>query len=790
MKLCGRLLVCLLLALSAGSAQRLEGWIALPDSLHPLTSVKCLIADTSGRVYAGGPGCDRVLVVRSADWEPIATPRVASRGVELLCFNPVYNKVYCADQYSSDTVTVVDCRTLGVVARVPVGSQPVDICCNTMNGRVYCLSWGDSTVSVIDGESNSRIAEVPVCTNPQDLCYHEPTNTLFCCGSRPGNTLVLIACSTNTTRRITVPWNYLSALYAPPSDDRVYCACDNAHMVVVLSASTGAFLDTIPCSGYALSFVDGSANGKVYCGLWETDLAVINCATVDVETVIPNAGDPRDARCYDPIHNKVFCCGDNGFVRVVDGSSNQTEQFRVGHYVGALQAEGRSGKVLAGTLDRPARLLAIDPITNLIADSVITAGSESTTAMCWTWPHNKLYVASRHRPAGVFVIDGATGSVLRKLPVSGIPVSLCYNTADDKLYCSDSSGQAVLVFDGATDSLLTTIPVGTNAGRLMYAAWSSGSDTISCVLCAREPCYVTVIDGPSDSIVGSVNVGSVPHFLCYDSALCKAYCLNKGGTTASAVDVRTLAKTASVSLPGGPPVEVAIDARRHHLFCLNQQTIVSVDCSSDTVMREIDPGDSPSGLCISEAYGEAYTQIDYNVGRSQWLTCIVAVSATGVNSRVPIHGPENALYSSELCYDARSNTIYCCFGDQVSALKYSVVTEVGTGLWGDRLSLNTHDNRLYVASRSDSRIAVLLDSGPSGIADAPAPATHSRDGRASVIRNAGLLSTTAGGAATIVDATGRVQRTSANGDVGRLPPGVYFLVPKSGARPYRLVVVH
>jgi len=85
--------------------------------------------------------------------------------------------IYVANSWSND-VSVIDVRTLRLLATVPVGLHPVDVAVGE-GGLVYVANADSDNVAVIDGESNRLSRVVPVSILPRSMAIHPHTGRLY-----------------------------------------------------------------------------------------------------------------------------------------------------------------------------------------------------------------------------------------------------------------------------------------------------------------------------------------------------------------------------------------------------------------------------------------------------------------------------------------------------------------------------------------------------------------------------------------------------------------------------------
>ena len=145
-------LLLLLLPLFA-SAQWLETTIAVGDG--PIALVYNPI---NNKVYCANDNSSNVTVIDGATNAVITTIGVVGDrpwSLRALVYNPTNNKVYCADDYR-DNVTVIDGAMDSVIVTITVGGGPIAFTWNPIQNRTYVASHDyidkshySSSVSVI-----------------------------------------------------------------------------------------------------------------------------------------------------------------------------------------------------------------------------------------------------------------------------------------------------------------------------------------------------------------------------------------------------------------------------------------------------------------------------------------------------------------------------------------------------------------------------------------------------------------------------------------------------------------
>jgi len=107
-----------------------------------------------------------------------------------VCYNPISNRVYCANM-SSSNVTVIDGASNDVITTMAVGARPQVLCCDTSYNYIYCANHSDNTVTVLDGASNVRDTTLGVGVNPGALVSVPATGRVYVANYRSSSISVL-----------------------------------------------------------------------------------------------------------------------------------------------------------------------------------------------------------------------------------------------------------------------------------------------------------------------------------------------------------------------------------------------------------------------------------------------------------------------------------------------------------------------------------------------------------------------------------------------------------------------
>jgi YVTN family beta-propeller protein len=248
-------------------------------------------------------------------------------------------------------------------------------------------------------------------------------------------------------------------------------------------------MTTIPVgSGYPCAAVINPLTNKIYVGKWlEFSVTVIDGASNSTTTVA--TGECPEALALNLMTNKIYVANDRGSsVTVIDGADNSTATVPVGHWPMAV---------------------AINPVTNKIY-VVNEMGSD---------PAN-------FGKSNISVINGADNSATF-IEVGTHCSNLAVNPATNKVYVVNDGSKRLLIING-TNNNVATIPfqdgpynvMVNSATNHVYVTWGS---------------YLSILDGITDTIETTVQVGRWPVWMMNNPVSNKIYVGNRSDNTVSVI---------------------------------------------------------------------------------------------------------------------------------------------------------------------------------------------------------------------------------------------------------------
>lgn len=146
---------------------------------------------------------------------------------------------------------------------------------------------------------------------------------------------------------------------------------------------------------------------------------------------------------------------------------------------------------------------------------------------------------------------------------------------------------------------------------------------------------VSVVDTDTNTITGSVTVGSKPVGVAVNPAQPRAYVANLASNSVSVIDTATNTVTATVPV-GATPVLVAVNPSGTRAYVANtgSDSVSVIDTATDTVIATVPVGDGANGVAVSPSGATVYVtnNLAASVSVISTATNTVTATITGFNS--------------------------------------------------------------------------------------------------------------------------------------------------------------
>jgi len=179
------------------------------------------------------------------------------------------------------------------------------------------------------------------------------------------------------------------------------------------------------------------------------------------------------------------------------------------------------------------------------------------------------------------------------------PFHLASGGSSGDIYVASESSD-IIVVDGNTFQRMKRINTGTSVGGVLLVA---GHDKLYCSYPKQG--RIGVIDCATNSIVGSIEVGTRPTLLCYSSGSDKLYCGDTIDRTVTVIDCAadTVLRVISV---GESLTAMAYDPTTGKVYAATRDAVLAISCPADSVVARLDDIRSSRGLCINKRRQKLY----------------------------------------------------------------------------------------------------------------------------------------------------------------------------------------
>ena len=513
-----------------------------------------------------------------------------------------------------------------------------------------------------------------------------------------------------------IPWD----VAVNPDTNRIYTANAGSSNVSVIDGASNTVVDTVAVGDYPYGVAVNPDTNRIYVANSDSDnVSVIDGASNTVVDTVA-VGDYPYGVAVNPTTNRIYVTNNWGdSVSVIDGASNTV----VGT-VGVGTTPGMTPPVPLG--------VAVNPNTN------------------------RIYVTNADNAGGpnsVFVIDGASNTVVATISAEYYPADVAVNPNTNRIYVANTGPDSVSVIDGATNTIAATVAMEMEQDPYGVAV---NPDTNRIYVANVSSSSVSVIDGTSNTVVATLTVGRCPGHVAVNPSTNRTYVVNACSDSVSVIDGASNTVVATITDRWWwHVVGVAVNPNTNRIYVAdNRSNSVSViDGASNTVVATITEGHDwvwdVAGVAVNPNTNLVYVADGFfdNVfvidGFSNTVVTTVAVlhypADVAVNPNTNriyvahhwgnivsvIDGGSNTVvatvalgYEHEPRYVAinpNTNLIYVTHSvnwahDNVSVIDGASNTVVATIAMGDHLrgmAVNPNTNRIYVANVSSSSVSVI-----------------------------------------------------------------------------------
>ena len=315
------IILSLLLALTAATgayAQSVTASVAAGTS-----PIAVAINPVTNKIYVANEGSSDVTVIDGATNTVVATV-MAGTTPFAVAINPVTNKIYVANR-GSDNVTVIDGATNTVVTTVVAGTSPRAVAINPVTNKIYVANQDSANVTVINGANNTVVTTVASGSSPTAVAVNPVTNKIYVANFISNNVTVIDG-ATNTITTVAVGTGP-RAIAINPVTNKIYVTNGNNNNVTVIDGATNS-VTTVGVGINPRAIAINPVTNKIYVAIFSSaNVTVIDGATNTVVTTVAAGTEPR-AVAINPVTNKIYVANFSSTVTVIDAAPSTFTQHR------------------------------------------------------------------------------------------------------------------------------------------------------------------------------------------------------------------------------------------------------------------------------------------------------------------------------------------------------------------------------------------------------------------------------------------------------------------------------
>ncbi len=293
-----------------------------------------------------------------------------------------------------------------------------------------------------------------------------------------------------------------------------------------------------------------AAGPKAYVGNFkDNSVSVIDTGTGQVVQTVPVSAGPHGMSAT-PDGRTVYVSGDGSSeVSVIDAATDRvTRKIEVGKTPHGL-AMTPDGKLLLVGVYGEDRVALIDTSTQAIV-ATVPVPKPHTIAIR---PDGKVaYIASQEPGKfALVVVDVATRSAVRTLPLEKTPRDLEFGYDSRALYFTMAGVNSIAVLDPASDKIVAQIPTGASPHLANFFRGASAGTAV-----VQGPGELQLFDPATNMPLKAIAVGKQPHWMAATSDGKRIYVTNEGSNDVTVVDLA--AGTTSTIAVGNAPRKVVV----------------------------------------------------------------------------------------------------------------------------------------------------------------------------------------------------------------------------------------
>ena len=219
---------------------------------------------------------------------------------------------------------------------------------------------------------------------------------------------------------------------------------------------------------------------------------------------------------------------------------------------------------------------------------------------------------------------------------------------------------------------------------------------------------VSVINGSSNTVIGSIIVGVCPRGISFDSNNGYIFILNFNSQTLSVISSTQNTVINTITLPGIDAVSISFDPKDDYIYVMNseQSTISVINGSNFKVLSNIDMGSFPDA-----AFFDPVNEYMYIANSGTNSVSAINTSSLSIIYSIPVGYEPNALSfdtSNGYMYvtNARSDSVSVINGSNFFVTKAILLHQ--SNMLG--ISFDSNNGYMYVANSGSNNVSVIKGS--------------------------------------------------------------------------------
>jgi YVTN family beta-propeller protein len=597
---------------------------------------------------------------------------------------------------------------------IPLDTGPQFIAVNPNTNTIYAASYDSNTVSIINGTRNRIVGSIAVGDAASDVASDVAVNP-----------------NTNT-------------IYVANYDSSTFSVIDGT--LSVINSTTNSIVGSIAVGSPPTSIAVNPTTNTIYVASYDSStVSVIDGTTTNGTTnsvmgsIAMKGASPSDV-AVNPNTNTIYVASyDSSTVSVIDGTTTNgtiTTGTTISSSTNGLEPE----EIVVGSGPDD---VAVNPNTNTIYVSSFDLDPDTRLAENGT----------------VSIINGATNSIVKKVPVNGAPTRVAVHPTTNTIYVSSyyvdpdtrlAENGTVSVINGTTNSIVGSIAVGSRptsvavhptTNTIYVSSFDLDPDTR-----LAENGTVSIINGATNSIVRRIDVGSAPNALAVHPTTNTIYVSSfdldpdtgvaengtvsviDGTTTNGTITTGLEPKDIPIPLHAGPPQYIAINPTTNTIYAISFDsntfyTLNSITNSLGKVSR-VDKG--PNDVAVNPNTNTIYVA-SYDSSTHSSTVSVINGATNSIVKKVPVgSGPSdvavnpntNTIYVSSFDLDPdtflpENGTVSIINGATISGSTISSSTnglepeEIVVGSRPNDVAVNPNTNTIYVAESDSNTVSII-----------------------------------------------------------------------------------